>query len=227
MIKSVAFAVAALLAGTCMAQAKTMCRTTHGEDAYYAYRVVDGKRCWYRGEKGKDKDTLFWKVAKLPRARVAQAPALATPIAAPQPQTVDVYRAVATGDTTHSPPAPSMAENQPIAPALQPVPLALASLWLGLPLPPHLQPLPEPGEWPAPPPLPQVTAKAPQPVQRGTLLSGTILTLLLGGVGVPIGFGVNALQRHVAKRGTTKVPAHWVPLQLKGGRHAGYPAVHG
>ena len=39
------------------------CRTTKGAGHPWAWRQVDGKRCWYKGKAGIDKKRLRWKAA--------------------------------------------------------------------------------------------------------------------------------------------------------------------
>jgi len=63
MVKSI-LAFALLLAITSTASA-IECRSSvpAGAKDYWAYRVIDGERCWYRGEKGMAKSKLFWREA--------------------------------------------------------------------------------------------------------------------------------------------------------------------
>jgi hypothetical protein len=34
-----------------------------GDGRHWAYRIVDGRECWYPGERGKPKDELRWTEA--------------------------------------------------------------------------------------------------------------------------------------------------------------------
>lgn len=54
-------ALAALLLTANAASAKVACLAQHGTDAYYQYRIVDGRKCWYRGETRLEKSALAWK----------------------------------------------------------------------------------------------------------------------------------------------------------------------
>jgi len=47
------------------AHAKIACSASPPDtDKYYAWRVIDGRKCYYIGEKGMDKDNLFWPKPK-------------------------------------------------------------------------------------------------------------------------------------------------------------------
>jgi hypothetical protein len=54
------------------------CQTSKGRDGYWAWREIDGRRCWYLGRAGKDKRLLTWSSAA---PRVEPPP----PIDPPQP----------------------------------------------------------------------------------------------------------------------------------------------
>jgi hypothetical protein len=49
------------------------CARAPGGGGYWAYRLVDGRACWYRGEHGMAKAKLHWAVAsaRVPRAQPA------------------------------------------------------------------------------------------------------------------------------------------------------------
>jgi hypothetical protein len=37
------------------------CQTSmRGGDSYWAWRLIDGRQCWYKGERGMDKSLLHW-----------------------------------------------------------------------------------------------------------------------------------------------------------------------
>jgi hypothetical protein len=59
MIKIV-LSVLALVLCASSAEAKTKCLTGPRDDGYYAYRVVDNKKCWYKGRKVLAKSSLNW-----------------------------------------------------------------------------------------------------------------------------------------------------------------------
>jgi hypothetical protein len=40
-----------------------------GDGRHWAYRIVDGRECWYPGRPGKPKDKLFWDRSSTPSAR--------------------------------------------------------------------------------------------------------------------------------------------------------------
>src|SRR5262249_54731078 len=40
-----------------------------GDGRHWAYRIVDGRECWYPGRPGKPKNELFWGHATTPSAR--------------------------------------------------------------------------------------------------------------------------------------------------------------
>lgn len=43
------------------AAAAVACRSSPGTDDYYQYRLIDGKKCWYRGHTKLEKSALGWK----------------------------------------------------------------------------------------------------------------------------------------------------------------------
>src|SRR5262245_31470739 len=45
------------------------CEPQRVTGGYWAYRIIDGRECWYRGRPGKPKNELFW-----PRAPSAPQP---------------------------------------------------------------------------------------------------------------------------------------------------------
>jgi hypothetical protein len=52
------------------AVAMTACRTSRPSDArdYWSWRLIDGRQCWYQGQPGRSKATLFWPVEQPPPA---------------------------------------------------------------------------------------------------------------------------------------------------------------
>src|SRR5262245_11358407 len=68
--------VAACMCVSCSAYAAIPCQTGKTGDAYWSWREVDGRRCWYQGRPGKPKDQLYWqKAAKAMSPPAPQAPA--------------------------------------------------------------------------------------------------------------------------------------------------------
>jgi hypothetical protein len=63
----------------------TECQTSKGLDGYWAWREIDGRRCWYQGRAGRDKRLLTWSKAA-PRAEPPppiEQPAVPIPIVVP------------------------------------------------------------------------------------------------------------------------------------------------
>src|SRR5262245_13364565 len=79
-------AAALLACWSSAAAAKTACLASHGTDAYYQYRMIDGKKCWYRGHEKLEKSTLYWRntpgasgtARKAPSAKAVVARAMMT-----------------------------------------------------------------------------------------------------------------------------------------------------
>jgi hypothetical protein len=41
------------------------CQTSvQGDDSHWAWRLIDGRQCWYKGASGMDKSLLHWSAAK-------------------------------------------------------------------------------------------------------------------------------------------------------------------
>ena len=41
------------------------CQTSvQGSDSHWAWRLIDGRQCWYKGASGMDKSLLHWSAAK-------------------------------------------------------------------------------------------------------------------------------------------------------------------
>jgi hypothetical protein len=62
---AVAVLVAAILAGHARGGELMDCepQPVHGDGRHWAYRVIDGRECWYPGERGKPKGELRWAEA--------------------------------------------------------------------------------------------------------------------------------------------------------------------
>ena len=50
------------------AEARTACQEAKGADGYWAWRNIDGKRCWYPGKRRVAKAQLYWPAEELPPA---------------------------------------------------------------------------------------------------------------------------------------------------------------
>jgi hypothetical protein len=66
------------------------CEPQHvrGDGRHWAYRILDGRQCWYPGQAGKPKDELRWREA--PSATVLDQPEIEARAPAQAPQTADV-----------------------------------------------------------------------------------------------------------------------------------------
>lgn len=129
-------------------QTKQACQTQPDPRVYSAWRIIDGKQCWYRGKRGLARENLHWTEPEgtAPRRRPKEIapPTIATPY--PKPETLtdrlNYYFAVLSSQTYLQTPSGAL-------------PLAMAGPWLGTPIPPGLQPVPKaPSEW---------TGTAPEP----------------------------------------------------------------
>jgi hypothetical protein len=73
------------------------CQSQRGEEGHWAWREIDGKRCWYKGRAGMDKKLLRWASTKAaPSAAFKAAPSLApkaTPSVTPKRASVAPNRA--------------------------------------------------------------------------------------------------------------------------------------
>src|SRR5262245_5799965 len=66
-------ALVILLASTIAAAAAISCKTKREDDGkYWAWRVIDGKRCWDAGPRGVSKAVLYWRSTA--RAHVLKPP---------------------------------------------------------------------------------------------------------------------------------------------------------
>jgi hypothetical protein len=76
------------------AHAATVCQNDKGAGYPWSWRLIDGKRCWYKGNPGMDKNLLRWaestpapRAASTPAPRAASAPApRAASASAPTPK---------------------------------------------------------------------------------------------------------------------------------------------
>jgi hypothetical protein len=62
------------------------CQSRKGEEGHWAWREIDGKRCWYKGKAGMDKKLLRWASTKaapsVTSRRAFVAPDRAAPVVA-------------------------------------------------------------------------------------------------------------------------------------------------
>jgi hypothetical protein len=75
------------------------CQTSvRGSDSHWAWRLIDGRQCWYKGASGMDKSLLHWSAAKDSPQAMSEArpipPELLNmlPIMPPQPTFEDRWR---------------------------------------------------------------------------------------------------------------------------------------
>lgn len=158
------FLLAMLLTGTTIVGAaahgnskQQACQTEPDPQAYSAWRIIDGRRCWYRGERGKDRGSLHWSSPTTKHKRTIrpkeEVPLPPTPpttkTETPAPLTEDLtsrlnyYFAVLASQTYLQVPSGA-------------IPLAMAGPWVGMPIPPGLQPVPAaPSNWAPPTPKPK------------------------------------------------------------------------
>jgi hypothetical protein len=81
------FVLMALMALTTTAAeaAPIQCKKSPGSDGYYAWRLIDGKKCWYRGARGLAKSKLTWsKPADSPTVRKAAPRKVESVVVAPR-----------------------------------------------------------------------------------------------------------------------------------------------
>ena len=69
-----AFAVALFVCWSDAAAAVTACRSSPGTDDYYQYRLIDGRKCWYRGRTVLEKSALAWTANSRAGAKQTLAP---------------------------------------------------------------------------------------------------------------------------------------------------------
>lgn len=88
-MRLIGLVLALIIAGTTAAAAKTACHTAKPSHAseHWAWRQIDGRQCWYAGQKGKDKASLYWRqtqtAAKARHQRLSAAPTFEGPAAGP------------------------------------------------------------------------------------------------------------------------------------------------
>src|SRR5262245_26184857 len=70
--------IAACMCAASSAHAAIQCQTAKQSDGHWAWREIDGRRCWYRGQPGKPKTQLVWSVTR----KASPAP---MPLAPPPP----------------------------------------------------------------------------------------------------------------------------------------------
>jgi hypothetical protein len=56
--------------------AQIECQSEKGAGYPWAWREIDGKRCWYRGKAGMDKKLLHWETMRAPAAGKRTPPAI-------------------------------------------------------------------------------------------------------------------------------------------------------
>ena len=173
------------------ASAAIKCRAAPGSDGYYAWRSIDGKKCWYKGPRGMAKSNLRWekKASQVVQSRVEELETLV----ADQPS--------------------------PAAETPAPAPLILAHL-VAAPgnLPPVLAPVETVAQWPETfgqrwvlPSTTQVAAPPP-PAARSAQFAIAAIT---GSTVIPamLGWVFFLWQGWRAERGQP-VPREWLPHQL-------------
>src|SRR5262245_18388122 len=160
-IAAVAVLVAAILVDHARGGELTDCKPQRvsGDGRHWAYRIIDGRECWYPGERGKPKGELRWSEATsapqrsgvLEQAEVEGSPPEPRfdPAAeSPKPGTIEVmpeeWRAAATDQLLAftccwpelpaavplAQPGPGRRQDQPPAWPLILLPLALCAIWL-------------------------------------------------------------------------------------------------
>jgi hypothetical protein len=65
MIMSRIFALACILFVSIGGAHAIECQTSvQGGNSYWAWRLIEGRQCWYKGARGMDKSLLHWSAAK-------------------------------------------------------------------------------------------------------------------------------------------------------------------
>ena len=67
-------AICFLLVTVAAAQAVECQAGVQDGDSHWAWRLIDGRKCWYKGAVGMDKSLLHWPVAQADSDKVAAAP---------------------------------------------------------------------------------------------------------------------------------------------------------
>jgi len=73
---SCAFLAVALIGSAGNAQME--CQSEKGAGYPWAWRDIDGKRCWYKGKAGMDKKLLRWETTRAPAAGKRKPPVMIT-----------------------------------------------------------------------------------------------------------------------------------------------------
>jgi hypothetical protein len=73
---SCAFLAVALIGSAGNAQIE--CQSEKGAGYPWAWREIDGKRCWYKGKAGMDKKLLRWETTRAPAAGKRKPPVMIT-----------------------------------------------------------------------------------------------------------------------------------------------------
>lgn len=105
------------------ALARTQCLASPGNimGTWWAWRMIDGKQCWYAGRPGMDKSLLYWGTDDGAPADVDRAPESARPVApalAPLPT-----------DVVTPPPAPAPTPVEPLEPGPKRTIITVEELW--------------------------------------------------------------------------------------------------
>jgi hypothetical protein len=58
------FLFAAFILLHCSVANAIECRSSKGEDGWWAWRVAEGRKCWYQGHAGLDKAKLQWSIER-------------------------------------------------------------------------------------------------------------------------------------------------------------------
>src|SRR5262245_43927573 len=124
------------------------CEPQRVTGGYWAYRIIDGRECWYQGQPGKPKNELFWDRSPTARQRMDQ-PEAETKVEPPDPSSRLVAAPPEKPETIEAVP-----EERRATAAGQV--LAFTCCWPELEEP---APLPQPTQEPAP--LPQPTLEPP------------------------------------------------------------------
>jgi hypothetical protein len=61
------------------------CRSEKGDGSGWSWRQIDGKRCWYKGEKGTDKKLLRWPIPAPTVPKVRTVKTTREPVTPPPP----------------------------------------------------------------------------------------------------------------------------------------------
>jgi hypothetical protein len=126
--------IAVMLLVTTAAESKVPCEKGPKSEDWH-WRSVNGKRCWYNGERRiRDRDELYWRAgtAAVPAFQAKAQVQQQRKSLSPNDYVAEAFALVG-----------SQAQSEPGF-----LPLALTSVWLGLPIDPTLQPVPPAEPWP-------------------------------------------------------------------------------